>query len=93
MKKNSFKNVNSAVIWNTNKEGGWKKYLDLTENSKPLEDIADNMNELDSEEMMTRMSQRTEQIKFQCFGKVTKKTQSIATDKSLSKLYEDRMEN
>ena len=92
LKKKSFKNVNGDVIWNTNKEGGWKKYLDLTEKSKPLEDIAVNMNELDSEQIMTMMSRRMEKIKFQCFGKVTKKTHSIATDKELSKLYEERME-
>ena len=31
---------NETVIWNTNKEGGWKRYLDLTTDSKELEAIA-----------------------------------------------------
>ena len=30
MKVKSFKKAESSVIWNTNKEGGWEKYLNLT---------------------------------------------------------------
>ena len=89
-KVKSYKNKNRTVIWNTSKEGGWKRYYDLTTNSSLLEEIADNANSLNSEELMTHLSRRMDKIKFQCFGKVSKKSHTIATDKELSALYDER---
>jgi hypothetical protein len=41
-KVKTYKDKNRTVIWNTSKEGGWKRYFDLTTNSSLLEEIADN---------------------------------------------------
>ena len=86
----SSKTSKNTVIWNTNKENGWKKYLDLTTNCEKLESIANKENLLNSEEMMSQLSRRMEKIKFQSFGKVKKKVQSLENDKELSKLYEQK---
>ena len=88
MKVKSFKKTENPVIWNTNKEGGWNKYFNLTQNSKTLDEIAECSDDISSDEMMTQISRRMEKVKFQCFGKVTKKVQNISTDKELDKLYE-----
>ena len=89
-KVKSYKNKNRTVIWNTSKEGVWKRDYDLTTNSSLLEEIADNANSLNSEELMTHLSRRMDKIKFQCFGKVSKKSHTISTDKELSALYDER---
>ena len=78
------------MIWNTSKEGGWKRYYDLTSNSSQLEEIADLSDSLSSEKVMTHLSRRMDKIKFQCFGKVTKKNHTLAADKELSALYDER---
>ena len=58
-----------------------------------MDEIAEHSGELDSDEMMTQVSRRMEKVKFQSFGKVTKKVQSISTDKELDKLYEAKSSN
>ena len=77
-------------MWNTNKEGGWKRYLELTDDSAELNHITEQMDHSNSEEMMIQVSRRMEKIKFQSFGKVKKKVYSMETDKELSKLYEQK---
>ena len=91
MKKKSFRKENTPIIWNTHKEGGWKKYYDLTTNSPELDAIAEETKKLDSEELMTRYSRRMEKIKFQSFGKVKRKISSMKNDKELSLLYEEKI--
>ena len=77
-------------MWNTNTEGGWKRYLELTDDSAELNHITEQMDHSNSEEMMIQVSRRMEKIKFQSFGKVKKKVYSMETDKELSKLYEQK---
>ena len=60
----------------------------MTSNYKALDEITECSDDLNSDEMMTKISRRMEKVKFQCFGKVTKRVQSISTDKELDKLYE-----
>ena len=90
MKVKSLKITKDTVVWNTNKEGGWEKYHDLTSDSRELESIAGNANDMNSDELMLKLSRRMEKIKFQSFGKVKKRMKTIANDRDLEKLYEKR---
>ena len=56
-----------------------------------MEAIVEKANELESDELMTKMSKKMEKIKFQSFGKVKRKISSINNDKELSKLYEEKI--
>ena len=91
IKVKSFKNTHTPVIWNTHKDGGWEKYHDLTINDPKLEAIMEEANDLESDELMAKMSKRMDKIKFQSFGKVKRKISSINNDKELSKLYEEKI--
>ena len=74
------------MIWNTNNEGGWTRYVDLTTDSKELEAISANAYQRNSDELMIRFSRRMDKIKFQSFGKVRKSVKSVVNDKELAKL-------
>ena len=52
----SFQKDEKLVSWNTNKEDGWKAYLDATTNNEMLEDVAMNADMLESNQIMSRMS-------------------------------------
>ena len=90
MKDRSVKLQRNSVAWNTNKEGGWKRFMDLTSNCEKLEQIANHANHLDPEEMMIYLTRRMEKIKFQSFGKVKIKVQTLDNDKELDKLYDQK---
>ena len=93
MKVIDLKVKNNPVIWNTFKEGGWEKYRDLTTNSPELEEVNEMAKNLNSEELMNKISKRMEKIKFKSFGKVKRKITSVTNDKDLRKLYEEKMKN
>ena len=64
--------------------------MDLTSNCEKLEQIANHANHLDPEEMMIYLTRRMEKIKFQSFGKVKIKVQTLDNDKELDKLYDQK---
>ena len=61
-------------------------------NCEKLEQLADQANHLNSEELMVQLTRRMEKIKFQSFGKVKMKVQTLDNDKELCKLYEQKNE-
>ena len=67
LKDKNFKPQRNNVVWNTNKEDGWKRFMDLTSNCEKLVQIPDKANHLDSEEV--QLTRRMEKIKFQFFWK------------------------
>ena len=66
--------------------------MDLTSNCEKLVQIADKANHLDSEELMVQLTRRMEKIKFQSFGKIKMKVQTLDNDKELCKLYDQKNE-
>ena len=90
LRRKSSEVVKSSVLWNTNKIGCWEKYLDLTTNSNALENIAENAENLSSEEIMNQLTRRMEKIKFKAFGKVKRRFKTLENDKDLIKLYEQK---
>ena len=93
MKVIDLKVKNNPVIWNTFKEGGWEKYHDLTTNSPEMEEVNEMTKNLNSNELMNKISKRMEKIKFKSFGKVKRKITSVTNDKDLRKLYEEKIKN
>ena len=61
-----------TVRWNTNKEGGWKSYEEMTTDNEALEKIADSSCD-DPNEIMKKIDKVLEGIKHKCFGKVKEK--------------------
>ena len=82
----SFQNDEKLVSWNTNKEDGWKAYLDATTNNEMLEDLAMNADMLESNQIMSRMSKMMNKIKLNCFGKV-KVSHGSDSNRRLDELY------
>ena len=87
LQNKSIKEIKNPAMWNTNKVGGWKRYLELTTGSKELEQVVLQSN---PEQMMGELDRRLEKIKFQSFGKVTKTFKSLTHDKELTKLYKEK---
>ena len=73
-----------TVRWNTNREGGWERFKELTTNNDVLFNIA-NVEDEDPEYMMNLLEKELTSIKFEIFGKVKFQNKTKA-DKELSKL-------
>ena len=77
------------VRWNTNKPGGWDKFISLTTSNEALEQIA-NTSLDDSNVIMNRIHKEMERIKYMSFGKVkfcgipriSKEIASLMTEKA-----------
>ena len=89
MKNPKMKVNKSEVIWNTNKPGGWSKYKEMTENNTDLDSIAESAENLTSNEIMTRLENKTSKIKYRSFGKV-KNSRGMENDKELEVLYSEK---
>ena len=89
MKNPKMKVNKSEVIWNTNKPGGWSKYKEITENNTDLDSIAESAENLTSNEIMTRLENKTSKIKYKSFGKV-KNSRGMENDKELELLYSEK---
>ena len=57
------------TLWNTNKEGGWEKYKNFTEENIKLDEVAVDCSE-DPNHMMTKINKELNRIKYLSFGKV-----------------------
>ena len=79
----------SEVIWSTNKPSGWSKYKEMTENNTDLDSIAESAEKLTSNEIMTRLENKTSTIKYRSFGKV-KNSRGMENDKELELLYSEK---
>ena len=89
MKNPKMKVNKSEVIWNTNKPGGWSKYKEMRENNTDLDCIAESAENLTSNEIMTRLENKTSKIKYKSFGKV-KNSRGMENDKELEVLYSEK---
>ena len=78
----------ARVMWNTNREGGWTKYEELTTENKVLDELA-LQEDGDSDKMMKKLSKEMNDIKYKSFGKVKVKQNSKA-DKELVKLHHQK---
>ena len=58
--------------WNTNKEGGWERYKDITGENSKMDNIGDEAIE-DATETMKKVSKELDKCKFVGFGKVSVK--------------------
>ena len=75
-------------MWNLNKDDGWKKYRELTEENenlkKVIQDDAENPTEL-----MNTIDKELTKVKFKAFGKVTVKN-DLKTSKELKNLQAEK---
>ena len=62
--------MNSRVVWNTKKEGGWDVYKQLTTINPILENPPLNGN---TDDHMNQITKELEKCKYKLFGKVKKK--------------------
>ena len=70
--------------WNTNRDGGWNLYKELTTNNSAFHEIA-KCSDSNPEKIEKKLNNELNKIKFEAFGKVTYKNKSHA-DKNLAKL-------
>ena len=68
------------VGWNLAKKDGWEKYKRLTEEkSEKIKEVVEN-EELDIEEVMEKFERIEKKIKFEAFGKTSKKVKVLKKD-------------
>ena len=77
-----------VIRWNTNKEGGWKAYKQMTSCNAVLEEIANDTSE-DTNKIMVKMDKELDKLKFQAFGKVKEKSRDSMC-KELDKLVKEK---
>ena len=80
MKSHKLKSTQKTVRWNTNKEGGWKMYTELTENSTKLLDVALDSHD-DPDFLMKSVEKELKTISYKSFGKVKEKSSRKAANK------------
>ena len=73
-------------MWNTNREGGWKVYETMTEQSDAFENIVNT--EGSTTEDVEKLTRKLKKIKFTAFGKVKVKTKRA--DEVLENLYKKK---
>ena len=79
-----------VIRWNTNKEGGWEAYSELTKKNLVLEEVAkDETN--DANKIMVKMDKELDRIKFNAFGKVKEKS-CMKLDKEIEDLQKEKTE-
>ena len=69
LKSRQQKNGCKITMWNTNKDGGWEKYKELTEDNTKLQEVAVDSSE-DPDHMMNKIDKELNRIKYIAFGKV-----------------------
>ena len=76
--------------WNTNKEGGWDAYSEMTKYNPILKDIAEDDFE-DSNKLMTQIDKELDSIRFKSFGK-TKEKSNLKISKEVEALQKEKVE-
>ena len=59
-----------VVRWNTNRDGGWHKYKEKTDNNMILNKVSVQPDR-DPEKMMSEIEKELKNIKFEVFGKLS----------------------
>ena len=52
------------TIWNTNREGGWKIYQEMTDNAEPFEKIFDEVEITDTTKAMKNVKKALDKIRY-----------------------------
>ena len=65
-----------VIRWNTNKEGGWKTYTEMTSNNARLIDIANNKFD-EPDTIMKNIDKEMKSVKFKAFGKAKERAKPI----------------
>ena len=76
------------TVWNLNKEGGWNRYKELSDDNKTLREIVEN-NENDGNAMMEKLEKVQTKMKFQAFGKIQIDKNS-EVDKEIDKVLDKK---
>ena len=76
------------IRWNTNKDGGWEAYTEMTANNTILLDIANNPND-DPDSIMKNIDKELTNIKFKSFGKAKKKSK-FSISKEMDALQKEK---
>ena len=77
-----------VTVWNLNKEGGWNRYKELSDDNKTLREIVEN-NENDGNAMMEKLEKVQTKMKFQAFGKIQIDKNS-EVDKEIDKVLDKK---
>ena len=77
-------------MWNLNKEGGWKKFKELTEVNEKFKNIADE-NTMNPTQLMEEINKEVTKVKFRAFGKVTVRN-DLKTNKELKTLQKEKFD-
>ena len=75
-------------MWNLNKEGGWNKYNELTEENDIFKKIA-NDDTKNPTQLMQEIDKELSKVKFRTFGKVTVRN-DLRTSKELKTLQKEK---
>ena len=82
-----------VVLWNLNKEGGWKSYKELTSKNNALVEVTEK--NMSSNDMMNAIEKELNKVRYKAFGKVTY-SNNIFSKKCLKEkknMKEDEMGN
>ena len=82
--------VIKVIRWNTNKEGGWAAYTEMTTNNAKLEAIAEVTN-IDADTMMKKIDNELNNIKFKVFGNAKEKNK-VTVSKEIESLQKEKVE-
>ena len=76
------------ITWNTNKEGGWDVYKEITDEDSKLAAIGRDVID-DATEAMKKINKELDKCKFQAFGKVSVR-QSPIVNKDIDSLFKKK---
>ena len=83
MKSSKIITEHKYTRWDTNKEGGWEEFKALTTANAILDEVSNEVNG-DPDDMMIRIENEMNKVKFKAFGKVKirnkNKSNKILTD-------------
>ena len=74
MKSSKIITEHKYTRWDTNKEGGWEEFKALTTAKAMLDEVVNEVNG-DPDDMMIRIENEMNKVKFKAFGKVKNKKQ------------------
>ena len=77
------KTTDTHTIWNTNKEGGWSLYKELTDKEDLFEKVFESDNKSNTE-AMGKIEKTLNKIKYNAFGKVKRKVSNKVSSEPLA---------
>ena len=81
-------NGENFKMWNLNKDGGWNRFNELTEDNEKFRRIANDENK-NPTQMTEEIDKELTKVKFRAFGKVTVRN-DLKTNKELKTLQTEK---